>query len=379
MSQPRLRLEELFAAHIQTLATTLRPGTVRNYHSSTSSFLAYLDDAFPRLHCISQLRRDPHLLGWFRSLVEQAPPLCNATRLNHLIRLRRLFHDLADNGQSLQPELIRREDFPPQPRYLPRALSPEDDQRLQQQLRAIDNLHSNALLLTRATGIRIGECINLSLDCLRSIGAEQWALHVPLGKLHSERLVPVDDQVRQIVARLLVLRALAPTFQLAKSESFLLPRSGGRWSLYDPLCRVLAEAAQQARCSQQVTPHLLRHCFATEMLRLGVSLPALMKLLGHKDLRMTLLYLQVTQQDLQREFHLAHHNLAQLYHLPPLTLPQQGALVGADLQSIQRALAAARHLLEMYRRQFADQHTLRKLQRLDKRLLTVASELKLIN
>jgi site-specific recombinase XerD len=377
MSPPRLNLEEVFAAQIQTLAITLRPATVRNYRTATNSFLAYLHIAFPQLQRLSQLRRDPHLLGWFRSLVEQAPPLCNASRQEYLVNLRRLFHDLTDNGHPLQPELIRSEDFPPQPRYLPRALSPEDDQRLQQQLRSIDNLHANALLLTRATGIRISECINLSLDCLRSIGDQQWALHVPLGKLHSEHLVPVDDQVRQIVARLLDLRPLAPASWLVKSESFLLPRSGGHWSLYKKLRRLLAEAAQQARCSHHVTIHQLRHCFATEMLRLGVSLPALMKLLGHTDIRMTLRYLQVTQQDLQREFHLARHNLAQLYHLPPLTLPQQGPLVGADLQSIQRAIAAARHLLEMYRRQFADQHTLRKLQRLDKRLLTIASELKL--
>jgi integrase len=157
---------------------------VDSYRVATSSFLAYLHAAFPQLCSLSQLRRDPHLLGWFRSLVEQDPPLCNGTRIDYLIKLRRLFRDLADNGHSLQPELIRREDFPPQPRYLPRALSPEDDQRLQQQLRAIDNLHSNALLLTRATGIRIGECMNLSLDCLRSIGDEQWALHVPLGKTY---------------------------------------------------------------------------------------------------------------------------------------------------------------------------------------------------
>ncbi len=379
MSPPRFSLEELFAAHIQTLAITLRPGTVRNYRSVTSNFLAYLHAAFPQVHCLSQLRRDPHLLGWFSSLVEQAPPLCNATRLEHLINLRRLFRDLADNGHSFQPELIRRQDFPPQPRYLPRALSPEDDQRLQQQLRAIDNLHSNALLLTRATGIRISECINLSLDCLRSIGDQKWALHVPLGKLHSERLVPVDHQGRQIVARLLVLRALAPPFQLARSGSFLLPRSGGHCPLYDTLSGVLAEAAQQAHCSHHVTPHQLRHSFATEMLRLGVSLPALMKLLGHTDIRMTMRYLQVTQQDLQREFHLARHNLAHLHNLPPLTLPSHDLPAAADLPSIQRAIAAARHLLEMYRRQFADQHTLRKLQRLDKRLLTVASALKLIN
>jgi site-specific recombinase XerD len=379
MSQPRLSLDELFVAHLQTLATTLRPNTVRHYRSVTSSFIRYLHAAYPRLHRLSQLRRDPHLLGWVRSLAEQAPPLTNTTRLEYLVILRHLFNDLADNGHPLQPELIRREDFPPLPHYLPRALSPADDQRLQQQLRDLDDLHANALLLTRATGIRISECINLSLDCLRSIGDQQWALHVPLGKLHSERLVPVDDQVRQIVARLLDLRALAPASWLAKSEGFLLPRSGGHWSLYQKLRHLLAATGRQARCSNHVTIHQLRHSFATEMLRLGLSLPALMKLLGHTDLRMTLRYLDVTQQDLQREFHLARHNLAQLYHLPTLTLPQQGVLVAADPQSIQRAIAAARHLLEMYRRQFADQHTLRKLQRLDKRLLTVASELKLIN
>ncbi len=47
------------------------------------------------------------------------------------------------------------------------------------------------------------------------------------------------------------------------------------------------------------------------MLRLGVSLPALMQLLGHKDIRMTLRYVQVTQQDLQREFHRARQNTPQ--------------------------------------------------------------------
>jgi site-specific recombinase XerD len=379
MSQPRITLDELFAAQIQTLAITLRPNTVHSYRSATNNFLAYIHAAFPRLHRLSQLRRDPHLLGWFRSLVEKDRPLTNATRIEYLVNLRRLFRDLSDNGHSLQLDLIRSEDLPSKPRYLPRALSQEDDLRLQQQLRIIDNLHSNALLLTRATGIRIGECINLQLDCLRSIGDDQWVLHVPLGKLHTERLLPLDDEGRQFLARLLVLRTLAPASTLAKSESFLLPRSGGYHSLYHPLRALLAKAAQQARSSHHVSPHHLRHSFASEMLRLGVSLPALMKLLGHSDIRMTLRYLQVTQQDLQREFHLARQNLPHLHHLPSLTLPQKGSLLAADLPSIQRAIAAVRHLLEMYRRQFADNNTTRKLQRLDKRLLSIASELNLIN
>ena len=109
------------------------------------------------------------------------------------------------------------------------------------------------------------------------------------------------------------------------------------------------------------------------MLRLGVSLPALMQLLGRKDIRMTLRYVQVTQQDLQREFHTARERAAQPHRAPVLSVPNSPA--GADLPTIRQALAATRHLLEMYRRRLDDSKIQRKLQRLDKRLLAVALQL----
>ena len=65
----------------------------------------------------------------------------------------------------------------------------------------------------------------------------------------------------------------------------------------------------------------MRHTFATEMVRLGVSLPALMQLLGHRDIRMTLRYAQITQADLQREYFAARHKAAELtpfHSSPPL-------------------------------------------------------------
>ena len=138
----------------------------------------------------------------------------------------------------------------------------------------------------------------------------------------------------------------------------------------------LAKAAQRAGCSGRVVPHRLRHSFATEMLRLGVSLPALMQLLGHKDIRMTLRYVQVTQQDLQREFHQARQRAAQPPPIPELSLPRH--ITHADLLGIRQALAATRHLLEMYRRQLSDTQAQRKLRRLDRRLLAVASHLERI-
>jgi hypothetical protein len=120
-----------------------------------------------------------------------------------------------------------------------------------------------------------------------------------------------------------------------------------------------------------------RHTYATEMIRLGVSLPALMRLLGHQDIRMTLRYVQVTPQDLQREYHQARQNAAHPHRLPALPLPQN--LPTPDLPGIAQALAATRHLLHLYRQQLGDDQTRRQLQRLDKRLLAVASQLKRIS
>src|SRR6516164_4105373 len=187
-----------------------------------------------------------------------------------------------------------------------------------------------------------------------------------------ERLVPADPELRQIVDRIFALRTSARPSYLAKSQLLLLPRSR-RQTLDKTLRSVLAQIAKRAGCFTHVTPHRLRHSFATEMLRLGVSLPALMQLLGHKDIRMTLRYVQVTQLDLQREFRQARQNAAHSHRLPMLALPKD--IPSAGLPTIFQALEATRHLLEMYRRQLGNEKSRRTLQRLDKRLRAVASQL----
>ena len=366
-------LDQIFATHLSTLALTLRPNSMTDYRCVVGRFLSWLHADFPQVCRLSLLRRDPHLLAWFRHLCEREPPLSNQTRRCYLLCLRRVFDDLAANGNAIAPDLIRREDFPPAPRYLPRPLSLQDDQLLQQELQRADDWTANALLLVRGTGLRIRECIDLPLDCLRQLGSEAWALHVPIGKLHNERLVPVDADARRAISRLLELRALASPAQLARSDGFLLPRLGRCQPLYHRLRKDLVAAGNRAACSCAITPHSLRHSYASEMIRLGVSLPALMQLLGHKDIRMTLRYVQVTQHDLQREFHAARLNAPQSHRLSIPSVSNCSAT--ADLPGVRQAIAAARHLLEMYRRQLTDARVQRTLRRLDKRLLAVASQL----
>jgi hypothetical protein len=91
-----------------------------------------------------------------------------------------------------------------------------------------------------------------------------------------------------------------------------------------------------------------------------------------RTIRMTLRYVEVIQPDLQREFHLARQN-APLHRLP--TLPIPAATLNSDLVAIHQAIAATRHVLEMYRRSFPDEKICRKLQRPDRRLLAIANHL----
>jgi len=233
----------------------------------------------------------------------------------------------------------------------------------------------------RATGIRISECIALPIHCLQSVNEQQVALHVPLGKLHSERLVPVDEETQRTVARMVELHTQTPMARRGaptgghQSQAFLLPRyrQPSYWEVI--LRHSLAEAARAAGCTGRVTPHRLRHSFATEMVRLGVSLPALMQMLGHKDVRMTLRYVEVVQLDLQREFHRARQNPVVLHSIPQLPLPSlTTAPEPVDLVTIRQALAATRHLFQLLQPQL-EAKAQRKLRRLLQRLLNIDHEL----
>jgi site-specific recombinase XerD len=364
-------LHQIFETQIGDLAITLTPETVRLYRNSIRSLLRYLAVHHPRIRALEDLRRDPHILGWIHDLAAREPALSKITRRHYLLLVRRLLGDLAASGQyTVEEGLIVQTDFPRLDQYLPKPLSPEDDQLLQQHLRARDDLFSNALLLLRLTGIRLGELLQLPTECLRHLGEQQWALHVPLGKLHTERWVPADEQICQLHARLLWLRR---QHALATSCNFLLPHRKHN-AAYQVLRKALKKTAQQAGCSQHVHPHRLRHTYASEMLRAGASLPALMHLLGHKKIAMTLRYVLVTQNDLQREYHNARQNIATLYAVPELPGSRPATELTADFPGILKSLTTMHHVIEMFRRGVSDHKVRRNIARLANRLLKITAE-----
>ena len=187
------------------------PDSARQYRGAARHFLIYLGEDHPAVCSLNQLRRDPHILGWFAHLRSHTPPLAQAVYVCRLLFLRSILEELAWTAQLPDlAHLIRREDIPRIPQRLPRPLTAEQDRLIQQELLRRNDLPANVFLLLRHTGMRIGECADLSYDCLHNVGPDRWAIHVPLGKLKTERMVPVDSFVCELVQRLRFFRSFDP-------------------------------------------------------------------------------------------------------------------------------------------------------------------------
>ena len=352
---------------VESLSTALSLATERYYNIAVRSFLVYLGAEYPQVNGLEQLRRDPHILGWMARLRAQTPPLATSTCIARLIALRAIFHELAWTHQLAElAHLIRREDIPRTPQTLPRPLSAEQDQLLQQEFMRRNDLGGNVFLLLRHTGMRIGECVDLSYDCLRSTGPNQWAIHVPLGKLKTERMIPVDAFVRDLVHRLRFFRSLDPL----PADGRLLAWPGAKVSLLARLRDYLHLVCYSVGLPTDIVPHQFRHSYGTEMLRAGVSFAAVMKLLGHSHPGMTMRYVDVTLTDLQREFQLARCKPRHLAPQPKTSPPPLRS--GRD--GLIDSLLVTQHLMLVFRRSLPNGNARSHLNRLANRLTKILSE-----
>ena len=362
-------LAPAFASAVESLCTALTASSTRNYNIVVRHFLVYLAAEHPEVIGLEQLRRDPHILGWMASLRAQTPPLVATTCIGRLFALRTILSELAWTKQLPElAHLLRREDIPRTPHTLSRPLTAEQDQLLEQEFVRRNDLGGNVFLLLRRTGMRIGECADLSYDCLRSTGPDQWAIHVPLGKLKTERMIPGDAFVRNLVHRLRFFRSLDPL----PTDGRLIARPGSKVATVVQLRDYLHQVCHSLGLSTRIVPHQFRHTYATEMLRSGVSFPVLMKLLGHVNPEMTMRYVDIALTDLQREFQLAR---AKPRHLAPQPTPSSSKL-RAGFDGLIDSFQASQHALEIFRRSLPNGDKRNRLDRLANRLTKILAEIR---
>jgi site-specific recombinase XerD len=285
--------------YLECCVGTQAQATVSEKASRLAHFGRHLARIDPSLTSLADLERQRHIESYLQAVAaarhpHTGLPLSASERRNRILTLGRFFADIAEWGWHEAParRLIFARDVPRLPRALPRYLPPDADRRLMRELESWPNrLRADALLLMRATGLRIGELVDLELDCVHEIPGQGAWLKVPLGKLDTERMVPLDDETLAIVDRIVANRSPGRPLRHPRTGrlvEFLLTHQGRRISVYT-LRDELAYVAKAAGLGV-ITPHQLRHTYATALVNAGVSLQVLMHLLGHATAEMSLRY-----------------------------------------------------------------------------------------
>ncbi|NBV72271.1 MAG: hypothetical protein EBR60_09585 [Burkholderiaceae bacterium] len=275
--------------------------TLKFYKSGLRSFYKWLDISQRELSRLSAFDLEEYALHLKNS------DLKAITRNARLVCLRVYLRWLNEHGLLNEDaeNLIKPETFPKLPRYLPRPYPQEVDTAIQDRLSKSTDQYSQGLLLMRNTGLRISELTNLEFNCLQYSHDNQHFLKVPLGKLNSERLVPIDDVTLKIIK---TLQGERP-----RSSTTLLETARGVKTRKDCYSKALKSACAGLDLHGPAHTHRLRHTFATSMLNGGMSLVGLMKILGHNDHRMTLRYSAITTETVRDEYMTALEKLADRY------------------------------------------------------------------
>ncbi|MBI4259177.1 MAG: site-specific tyrosine recombinase XerD [Actinobacteria bacterium] len=189
------------------------------------------------------------------------------------------------------------------PRRLPRPLSVEEVGRVLASPGddTIAGLRDRAVLETLyGAGLRVSELVAMDVD---DVDLEEGSVRV-VGKGDKERVVPIGRYAREAIAA--YLTRARPSMAAPRSRAALfLNRRGGRLTRHG-VARVLAEHAGRAGIRRSVSPHTLRHSFATHLLEGGADVRVVGELLGHASVATTQIYTLVTEDHLREVYFSAH-------------------------------------------------------------------------
>lgn len=271
--------------------------TVKNYGTDIKQFLAYCEDR--GVKSLDSLRRD--LVRDYLSKLDE-DDYVRASIARRVFELR-AFGDYLVRAKAWDQNLFRRIYAPRLPRRLPRYLTHEQVARLMAapDTTTTKGLRDRAILETLyASGVRVSELGGLNVG---DVDLRTGEMRV-IGKGDKERLVLLG---RPAIAALRAYVNVGRPEQVGDkpTRALFLNRFGGRLSVRS-ISTVVHQAGIAAGIKEKVTPHLLRHTFATHLLEGGANLRVVQELLGHSNLQTTQIYTHVTQRHAREVYRRAH-------------------------------------------------------------------------
>lgn len=191
---------------------------------------------------------------------------------------------------------------PKTPKTLPKVLSEEEvDKLLDINLKTDFDYRNKAMLeLMYSSGLRVSELINLTVNDIDLTNASVRIF----GKGSKERIVPIDDYALEALNNYILYHRTV-LFKHGENNTLFLNNHGNKMTRQG-FFKILQKIAKEKGIKTELSPHTLRHSFATHLLKHGADLRSIQELLGHSDISTTQIYTHITNEKLKenyQEFH----------------------------------------------------------------------------
>lgn len=280
----------------------LSKNTISAYRRDLNKFLSYLDVKDIDLQKIDHVEIDK-FLGWLRGTGSNVPS-SESSNSRVIVTIRNLFKFIST--ASRVPNPLQDYSPPKIPKTLPKALKIDevllllDASKFGEDILALRN---NALLeILYATGGRVSEIVDLEVSNISEI-SETFTLKLT-GKGGRERVVPIGNFARSSLEKYLTLGR--PTLVKNKKSDRVFLNSRGNPLSRQSAWEIIVTCAERAKIESHVTPHAIRHSFATHLLDGGADIRVVQELLGHSSVTTTQIYTLVTIDKLRENYASSH-------------------------------------------------------------------------
>jgi integrase/recombinase XerD len=274
----------------------LSPNTLAAYRADLTALDRWLDEHSGNL----ERAQRGDILSFMASRVQAgARPRSTARQLSSF---RRFYRYLVREG-ALREDPTAQIAMPKVGRSLPKSLMEEEVEALLAAPAVSDPLgHRDRTMLEvlYATGLRVSELVNCTLA---QVNLNQGVLRI-VGKGDRERLIPLGEEAVQWVQHF--LQGPRVEILLERQTDYLFPTRRGDRMTRQAFWHIIKRYARKAGIERELSPHTLRHAFATHLLNHGADLRVVQMLLGHSDLSTTQIYTHVARERL-KDLHSEHH------------------------------------------------------------------------
>jgi integrase/recombinase XerD len=284
--------------HFLSVERGLAKNTLESYERDVTYFIAYLkQQGLQELEHTEKV----HILNYLLTLKQQGRATATVSRTmvsirafyQFLMRERMITHD-----PSMYMETPRLE------KRLPKVMTIAEVELLLNTPQTTTNhgLRDKAMLeLLYATGIRVSELIslnvedvNLGMGFVRCIGKGSKERIIPLGRIAAQYLSDYKEQKR------------SKLLKAGKEEKALFINHLGTRLTRQGFWKIIKKIAKEAMIDKEITPHMLRHSFATHLLENGADLRAVQEMLGHADISTTQIYTHITKARMKEVYDRTH-------------------------------------------------------------------------